>query len=75
MLYKVDDINWINLDLRDISRIDIAADLLNSASDSPVYYVRIIFNDCQERCSKDFKTIDEARACAEKLVRALNEEE
>lgn len=74
MLIKFTKNTWLNTLLYDVVRIDIDADA-DVNFDNAVYYVKITFKDGIEEQSNYFKTIEEARACAEDFILALKKGE
>lgn len=74
MLIEFTKNTWLNTRLYKVARIDIDADA-DVNFDNAVYYVKITFEDGTEEQSDYFKTLEEARACAEDFIRALIEGE
>lgn len=74
MLIKFTKTAWLNTRLYKVARIDI--DVASDVNlDKAVYFVRITFEDGTEEQSGYFKTLEEARACAEDFILALKEGE
>lgn len=74
MLIKFTKNAWLNTRLYKVARIDIDAEA-DVNFDNAVYYVKITFEDGTEEQSDYFKTLEEARACAEAFILALKEGE
>lgn len=75
MLIKFTETAWLNIDAHDVRRVDIDSSTAEDLTTTLSFFVCVTCNDGTKETSDDFKTIDEARACAENLVRQLNKED
>lgn len=74
MLVKFTKTVWLNIEPEDVRRIDINTNTFEDLTENAVYFVTVTLNGGATEQSDNFKTIDEARACAENLIRTLNGE-
>ena len=74
-MIKFTDTIWLNVDLCQVSRIDIDCVAFEDLTENACYYVRVTLTDGSEEKSDYFKTYEEARRCAENFIHALDEED
>lgn len=70
MLVKFSDTTWLNIEPDEVARIDIDANNSENLRDN-IYYVEITYTDGRKESTGFFKTIEEARTCADNFTRVL----
>ena len=74
-MIKFTDTIWLNVEPYKVTRIDIDTVAFEDLTENACFYVTVTLCDGKEENSDYFKTFDEARACAEKFIRALESED
>lgn len=74
-MIKFTDTIWLNVEPHEVTRIDLDTVLFEDLAENACYYVDVTLRNGEKEQSDYFKTLDEARACAEKFIRALESED
>ena len=74
-MIKFTDTIWLNVEPHEVTRIDIDSVAFEDLTENACYYVSVALHDGREEKSDYFKTLEEARACAENFIHALELED
>ena len=74
-MIKLSENTWANIDSAEVVLVEVNAIGFEDLKENAYYYVVVTLRDGNEIKSDAFKTIEEARACAENFASALKENE